>query len=292
MTDATMQPKRTAGRTLRRIAHPLSFPAIAHFAALLLLAAALWANTAFAQIKPGLDVPYVPTPQNVVERMLQMADVKAGDFVIDLGCGDGRMVVTAASQFGARALGVDIDPVRIREANGNAARAGVTDKVEFRIGDLFDVDISGADVLAIYLLNEINLRLRPKILETMRPGARVVSHAFDMGEWQPDERETIGGRKLYLWIVPARVAGRWHIEQGERRMEVTFRQHFQALSGTATIDGEAVPLYDGRVRGNEIHFVIGTPPGAAQSFRGRIDGDRIEALGSDASPWQATRAAP
>jgi len=202
------------------------------------------------------------------------------------------MVVTAASQFGARGLGVDIDPVRIREANGNAARARVTDKVAFRNGDLFDVDISEADVLAIYLLNEINLRLRPRILETMRPGSRVVSHAFDMGEWQPDARETIDGRKLYLWIVPARVAGRWQLEQGERRMEVTFRQHFQALSGTATIDGQAVPLYDGRVSGNEIHFVIGAPPGAAQSFRGRLDGDRIEALGSDASPWQATRAAP
>lgn len=153
-----------------------------------------------AQEEPRLDVIYVPTPQVVVDRMLDMAGVKSGDFMIDFGCGDGRMVVSAAKR-GARGYGVDINPARINEANENARKAGVTDKVEFKIADLFQEDLSKADVMAMYLLTDINLRLRPKILDTMKPGTRIVSHAFDMGDWQPEKHVKVDGRDVYFWTV-------------------------------------------------------------------------------------------
>ena len=167
-----------------------------------------------AQEKPKLDVIYVPTPQEVVDRMLEMAQVKATDFVIDLGCGDGRNVVTAAQKYGARGFGVDIDPQRIKEANENAEKAGVKDKVEFRVANLFETKIADADVMMMYLLSSINLKLRPRILDEMRPGTRIVSHAFDMGDWKPDQRDQVGYRNVYLWIVPAKVDGNTIKAQG------------------------------------------------------------------------------
>ncbi len=257
--------------------------------ALAWLAACAAAGTVHARDAVRLDVPYVPTPQHVVERMFEVAELQPREYVVDLGCGDGRMVVTAASRFGARALGVDINPARIDEAKDNAARAGVSDRVELKVGDLFEADIGDADVLAVYLLDSINLRLRPKILETMRPGARVVSHAFDMGEWRPDRIEKIDGRTIYLWYVPAKVAGRWQISQGDRRIEIDLRQRFQDLSGTATIDGRSVPLREGRVRGDEVVFRMETAPGETRTFRGRVDGNRMIALGTGVAPWRGTR---
>jgi len=151
---------------------------------------------------PALDVPYVPTPQHVVDEMLRLGDVKKGDFLIDLGSGDGRIVVSAARDHGARALGIDLNPERIAEANANAKAAGVEDKVEFRQGDLFEQDLSKADVLTLYLLPSVNEKLKPKILRELRPGTRVVSHSFDMGDWKPDKTVEVDGRTLYLWIVP------------------------------------------------------------------------------------------
>ena len=150
------------------------------------------------------DVIYVPTPQDVVEGMLRMADVKAGDIVYDLGSGDGRIPITAVQKFNAeRAIGIDIDPQRIREANENAEKAGVTDKVKFLNQDLFTTDFSEATVITLYLLTSLNEKLRPQLLE-LKPGTRIVSHSFDMGDWTPEKTETINGSRIYFWTIPAR----------------------------------------------------------------------------------------
>ena len=149
-----------------------------------------------------LDVPYVPTPQKVVDGMLELADVKKGDVVYDLGCGDGRIVITAAKEYGATGIGVDLNPVRIEEANANAEEAKVKDKVTFYEGDLFDFDFSKADVLTLYLLPDVNMKLRPKIQSEMKPGSRIVSHAFDMGDWRPHREIKVDGKTIYLWIIP------------------------------------------------------------------------------------------
>ncbi|PPE71571.1 methyltransferase domain-containing protein [Caldimonas thermodepolymerans] len=150
----------------------------------------------------ALDVPYVPTPQPVVDRMLQLARVGPDDVVYDLGCGDGRVVITAAKAYGARGIGIDIDPQRIAEARANAKRAGVTDKVEFRIGDLFEADFSEATVVTLYLLPSINQRLRPQLWRQLRVGARVVSHDFDMGsQWPPEHTENVANKTIYAWTI-------------------------------------------------------------------------------------------
>ncbi len=149
------------------------------------------------------DVPYVPTPQPVVDGMLKLAKVTASDVVYDLGCGDGRIVITAAKDFGATGVGVDIDPLRIKEANANAKKAGVTDKVKFIKGDIFKTDFSKATVVMLYLLPEINLRLRPQLLEQLKPGTRIVSHVFNMGDWKPQETIYVNGSSIHVWTVPA-----------------------------------------------------------------------------------------
>jgi len=155
-----------------------------------------------AQWEEGYDVPFVPTPQEVVEAMLKLANVKPGDVVYDLGCGDGRIVVTAAQKFGARGVGIDINPERIRESNENAKNAGVTDQVQFIEKSFFDAEIKDATVVTLYLLSDVNLRLKPKLLKELKPGSRIVSHSFDMGDWKPDKELTVNHRKVYLWIVP------------------------------------------------------------------------------------------
>jgi SAM-dependent methyltransferase len=154
-----------------------------------------------AQWEEGKDVPYVPTPPDVVEAMLKLAGVKSGDFVIDLGCGDGRIVVMAAQKFGARGKGVDFNPTRINEAEENARQAGVTSRVQFVQGDFFEADLHEATVVTLYLLPDINLKLRPKLLKELRVGSRIVSHSFDMGEWAPDKTEQKTGRIIRLWTV-------------------------------------------------------------------------------------------
>lgn len=147
------------------------------------------------------DVPYVPTPEAVVQRMLELAKVSKNDLIYDLGSGDGRIVITAAKQYGAQGIGVDIDPDRIREANENARKAGVIDRVQFLQQDLFKTDISKATVVTLYLLPEVNLKLRPTLLK-LKPGTRIVSHAFDMGDWKPERVEQVDGRYIYYWVVP------------------------------------------------------------------------------------------
>lgn len=152
------------------------------------------------------DVPYVPTPQAVVDRMLQIAKVNSNDVVYDLGSGDGRIPITAVRQFKAqRAVGIDINPERVSEANQNAQQANVTDRVQFRQQDLFQTDLRDATVVTLYLLPEVNLRLRPKLLSELRPGTRIVSHAFDMGDWKPEQVENVDGRTIYYWTVPQNV---------------------------------------------------------------------------------------
>jgi predicted O-methyltransferase YrrM len=165
-----------------------------------------------AQTPKPLDVPYVPTPEAVVMEMLQVANVTKNDVLYDLGSGDGRIVITAAQRFGARGVGIEIDPIRIREAEENARAAGVTDRVRFVMGDIFDADIRPATVLTMYLLPDINLKLKPKLLSDLRPGARVVSHNYDLGDWTPKSHRslTINGTKhdVYFWVVPPRAARR------------------------------------------------------------------------------------
>jgi SAM-dependent methyltransferase len=151
------------------------------------------------------DVPYVPTPEAVVQRMLELGEVGPDDVIYDLGSGDGRIVITAAEQYGSRGVGIDIDPQRIQEANTNAQAAGVTNRVEFRQQDLFQADFSEATVVTLYLLPEVNLRLRPQLLEQLQPGTRIVSHAFDMGDWEPEQVEEVDGRTIYVWTVPEEV---------------------------------------------------------------------------------------
>lgn len=153
--------------------------------------------------RPALDVPYVPTPEDVVDQMLKLANVHKGDVVYDLGCGDGRIVITAAKRFGVRGVGIDLNPERIKEARENARKAGVTNLVAFRNEDLFKADIRPATVVTLYLLPSVNMKLRPRLWHDLKPGTRIVSHDFDMGEWKPEKTVEIEWRKLYLWTIPA-----------------------------------------------------------------------------------------
>jgi cyclopropane fatty-acyl-phospholipid synthase-like methyltransferase len=161
----------------------------------------LLAGCLFAQDQVQINTPYVSTPPAVVDEMLNLAKPKPDDVVYDLGCGDGRIVIEAAKQYGVRGVGIDINPDRIREAEENAKREGVSHLVQFRIGDLYDADIEDATIVALYLLPDVNLRLRPKLKNELKPGARIVSHTFDMGDWKPQKKQTVGGDKIFLWKI-------------------------------------------------------------------------------------------
>jgi len=270
-----------------------------------------------ASAAPGAQprVPYVPTPQEVVERMLEMAKVSSSDYLIDLGSGDGRIVVTAARKYGTRGFGVDINPERIDEANENARKAGVTDRVAFYQRDLFQTDLSDASVITMYLLPRVNLELRPRLLD-LRPGTRLVSHDFSMDDWKPDAfvdmeaKDKYGGSggrsEIYLWIVPARVGGVWRWElavRGRKHVyEVRFDQQYQVVSGQATIDGRITKLQSARLRGDELSFSYTAQlDGRAvkHAYAGRVAGDVITGnvtLSGDTLQsrleWAARRAAP
>ncbi len=184
-----------------------------------------------------LEVPFVPTPHTLVQKMLDLARLEAGDYLIDLGCGDGRIAV-AAAQRGARALGVDLDPLRVQEAFAAARQAGLAGQVSFRRQDLFATPLHEADVLALYLLPAINLRLRPQLLTELRPGARVVSHAFDMGDWVADAEETHDGRRIFMWVVPEVAGGSWAVTHPDGRQQaLELEQRFQMVSGTLSGGG-------------------------------------------------------
>jgi SAM-dependent methyltransferase len=257
-----------------------------------------------------LDAPYVPTPQVVVDHMLELAGVKPGDRVIDLGSGDGRLVIAAARKYGANGIGIEIDPRLVQRSNEAARRAGLADRVKFLQQDLFETDFSEANVLTLYLLPDVNLALRPKILADMKPGARVVSHDYGMREWRPDAEETIpapdktvGARKesmVYLWIVPARVAGEWDLEidaGGKRRhLPLSLSQQYQILSGTVAVPGGGkLPISDARLRGEELRVklpggIVGNEP---LELVGRVNGDRLSGTARRAdreiAVWSARR---
>jgi SAM-dependent methyltransferase len=270
-----------------------------------LAAAPGYAQQAPAETKPfvpqsgqaGKDVVWVPTPDSVVERMLRMARVTKNDYVIDLGSGDGRTVIMAAQKFGARGMGIEYNPDMVTISNQNAEKAGVTDKVKFVKADLFETDFSQATVITMYLLPALNIKLRPKILD-MRPGTRVVSHAFNMEDWQPDQTANVDGRDAYLWIVPAKVAGRWKLGvpagNGEQAWQVTLEQKFQKLSGKAQLGDQSYNLTDARMRGSAIHFSFVDGNGVKREFSGTVRGDRMEGTtqtqGAAPVKWSAARA--
>jgi hypothetical protein len=221
--------------------------------------------------QPGKDVIWVPTPQDIVDRMLDMAGAKPGDYVIDLGSGDGRTVITAARR-GIRALGVEFNPKMVELSRRNAETENVTKLATFAEGDIFKTDFSKATVLTMYLLPKLNIRLRPTILK-MKPGTRVVSHSFHMEDWKADDAVTTGGEKCkefcsaYFWVVPASVQGTWRLRQGRLKLD----QKFQTFTGTLRTGGKTLKIEDGRVRGEDIKFTAGE-----RTFTGTVKGKRMK----------------
>jgi SAM-dependent methyltransferase len=229
----------------------------------------------------GKDVVWVPTPEALVDKMLDMAKVTPNDYVIDLGSGDGRTVIAAAKR-GARALGIEYNPEMVELSKRNAANEGVNDKATFAKADLFESDFSQATVITMFLLPSINLKLRPKILD-LKPGTRVVSNSFDMEQWKPDETGTVSGCDhwctAYLWIVPAKVGGRWKLPQGE----LTLTQTFQMISGTLKSGNVSAPV-NGKLNGDQITFTAGEA-----QYSGRVSGNSIEGTLKSGGSWKATR---
>lgn len=269
------------------------------FTVLLALAVAALALPAAAQDytpsvgQEGKDVIWVPTPQALVEKMLDMAKLTPQDIHYDLGSGDGRTVIAAAKR-GARSVGVEFNPDMVALSERAAAKEGVAGKAKFINGDIFQTDFSQATVLTLYLLPSLNLKLRPTILK-MKPGTRVVSHAFNMDDWQPDQTENVDGRTAYLWIVPARVAGTWRWNgsgSGPKEHELKLRQQFQKLDGALRLDGRMGQLRDARLRGDQISFTVLDADGARSDYSGRVSGNTLQGVvkrSGGESRWRATR---
>jgi len=263
---------------IRRCASPLLA-----FAAAVLIAGCQQtgneAGNASANSPAATKGALISSEYDVVRAMLNLAGVGPDDLVVDLGSGDGRIPIMAAREKGARGLGVEIDRNRIRQARENAEAAGVADRVQFRQEDLFVTPLEDVTVLTLYLLPEINLQLRPKILSQMRPGTRVVSNTWDMGDWRPDQSQSIGGTNIHLWIVPARVEGRWRLTVGDQTLELQLDRRYQDVSGTAG----GRPITGGRLRGDRIAFGIDLG-GGERRLEGRVEGDRMTGDG-----WSAER---
>jgi hypothetical protein len=249
------------------------------------------------------DVPFVPTPQDVVDEMLNIANVGADDYVIDLGSGDGRIVLTAVQKYGARGMGVDLNPDHVARSKAAAREAGIEDRATFVNANLFSTDIKKASVVTMYLLPDVNLKLRPRLLNELKPGTRIVSHAFTMGEWKPDRQAKVGsssGREIYYWVVPAKVEGTWKIKsQSGEPIQVTFKQQFQEIQGSARINDRNVPLRDAKLEGDRISFTIADNSSgrdSAQKFEGRVNGNAIDGIAavdgveSRELKWRATKA--
>jgi Methyltransferase domain len=232
----------------------------------------------------GKDVIWVPTPQALVDKMLDMAKVTPKDYVMDLGSGDGRTVITAAKR-GAKARGIEYNPDMVELSKRNAAKEGVSDKASFVNADLFESDFSDATVITLFLLPDINIRLRPKILD-MKPGTRVVSNSFTMGEWKADETANAGNGcgswcTAYLWIVPAKVEGTWQMPQGE----LALKQTFQMVSGTLKSGNASTPITNGKLSGDQISFTAG-----GNQYTGRVNGNVMEGKAGSGGSWKAIRA--
>lgn len=243
--------------------------------------AALLAVPAIAQTRrEDLDVPYVPTPPEVVEGMLDLAELKAGERLIDLGSGDGRIPIAAARR-GASALGIEINPRLVSRARSLAELAQQQDRAKFERADLFTVPLRGADVVTLYLLPDVNRRLRPKLLVELRPGARVVSHAFDMEDWVPDVSRSIADKNVYLWTIPAIAGGSWRLTRADgTTAALDIQQRYNRFTGT--LDGR--PLAQTRLHGAAIGFVAD-----GVRYSGTVGERRIESDPASSSPWHAER---
>ena len=228
--------------------------------------------------QPGKDVVWVPTPPELVEKMLDMGRVGPNDVVFDLGSGDGRIAIAAAKR-GAKTKGVEYNPDMVELSRANAKKAGMSDKVEFVRGDIFETDFSGATVVTMYLLPQLNLRLRPTILN-MKPGTRIVSHAFTMDDWEADQIASVEGRDADLWIVPAKVNGNWRLTHksgsSEEVIDLEILQKYQRFAGQAKRGAGSAPIADGKLDGDQITFVFTGSDGVKREFAGRVRGDRIE----------------
>ena len=237
--------------------------------------------------QPKLDIHFVPTPHEVVKRMLELAKVGPNDDHDDLGSGDGRIVIAAVKDFKAKkGVGIDLDPQRIKEANENKAKAGLGDNVTFREQNIFETDLSEASTVSMYLLTTINIRMRPKLLKELKPGTRIVTHAFNMGEWKPEHDESVNGYQVYLFIVPANVTGKWEVSEGERKIALDLKSEFTDLSGSATVNGKTSQLKDGKITGTKIEFTIDVD-GKPVKYEGTIDGNAI--TGAGAAKWTAKK---
>jgi hypothetical protein len=232
----------------------------------------------------GKDVVWVPTPDSLVDKMLELAKVTPSDYLIDLGSGDGRTVITAAKR-GTRAHGIEYNPDMVELSKRSAAMEGVSDKATFAKADLFESDFSQATVITMFLLPQINLKLRPKILD-LKPGTRIVSNSFTMGEWEADETASTsdncsGYCTALLWIVPAKVDGSWNLADGE----LVLKQSYQTITGTLRTGDRTVPIASGRLRGEEIYLRI-----SDNEYRGNVSGDTISLTSKAGGEWKATRA--
>lgn len=249
------------------------------------------------------DVPYVPTPMNVVDAMLALAGVGPDDYLVDLGSGDGRISIRAATRFGTRGMGVDLDDRLVRMALADARRQGVADRVVFEVRNLFGTDISRATVVTAYLLHSINLQLRPLLFEQLKPGTRIVSHDFDFADWAPDQKITIDvpdkpygppRSDIMLWVVPANVAGVWRWSlPGSAVYEARLEQKFQVPVGAVMMQGQPLRLGEARIKGDRISFTVSAEAGV-QRYSGRINGNVIDGevvlrSGERAQPWRAER---
>jgi SAM-dependent methyltransferase len=285
------------------------FPRLFIFLPFLFLAADLFplqGRLAFSQGKSNgqekipLDVPYEPSAEEIVGIMIQMAEVGSQDLVYDLGCGDGRIVIAASQRTGARGVGVDLDPERIKESRENAEKANVTERVNFFQQDLFQTEIRQATVVMLYLYPEVNLRLLPKLLNDLKPGTRVVSHSHDMGAWEPDRTQIASnGHKIHFWVIPANITGTWEWEMPGEKEHYSLRlsQRFQKISGALQIGSYEIPVKSAVLRGDRVQFTVeqlSKGEGQTWRFSGQVQGHllegTVEGMGSqEKRPWKAKR---
>jgi hypothetical protein len=239
----------------------------------------------------GKDVIWVPTPDEVVDRMLTMAQVGPNDFHMDLGSGDGKIVIAAAKR-GAKSLGIEYNPDMVKLAQDNAQKAGVATRASFRRADIFETDFSQATVITLYLLPTLNMKLRPQILQ-MKPGTRVVSHSFTMEDWEPDEVSSMDGRRAYFWVVPANVMGTWSLDVGGKATDLSLEQTFQKINGWVTLGAVHGGLRDARLSGANIAFSYVDDMGLRRDFTGTVSGRQMQGSFRDQNGgtgnWSATK---
>jgi hypothetical protein len=221
----------------------------------------------------GKDVIWVPTPEELIQALYDLAKVSPSDYLIDLGSGDGPWVIAAAKR-GARALGVEYNPDMVELARSKAKKEGVSDKASFVNGDIFEADFSQATVITMYLLPDLNMKLRPKILE-MKPGTRVLTNSFTMEDWEPDQSVNVQGRTGYMWTVPAKVAGSWTWQTASGPTELTLRQNFQKIEGSLKMNGKDLPLKNAKLEGARISFAAGENQASTHEYAGTVNGNTI-----------------